>query len=72
MRRIVLGVLLALGLSAPALAGGSCGKTGAGFDAWKTSYAAEARAQGSFDEKTLTEVEAFLNDPRAWQAARAK
>ena len=33
---------------------------------------AEARAQGAFDEKTLTEVEAFLNDPRAWQAARAK
>ena len=25
-----------------------------------------------FDGKTLTEVEAFLNDPRAWQAARAK
>lgn len=24
----------------------SCGKTGAGFDAWKKAYAAEARAQG--------------------------
>jgi len=29
----------------------------------------EARAQGAFDAETLTEVEAFLNDPRAWQAA---
>ena len=33
---------------------------------------AEARAQDAFDAKTLTEVEAFLNDPRAWQANRAK
>ncbi len=33
---------------------------------------AEARAQGSFDAATLTEVDVFLNDPRAWQAARAK
>ncbi|MFN3606693.1 MAG: orotate phosphoribosyltransferase, partial [Cypionkella sp.] len=32
---------------------------------------AEARAQGSFDAATLAEVEAFLQDPRAWQAARA-
>ncbi|MGL6210030.1 MAG: orotate phosphoribosyltransferase, partial [Paracoccaceae bacterium] len=32
---------------------------------------AEARAQASFDAATLTEVEAFLNNPRAWQAARA-
>jgi orotate phosphoribosyltransferase len=31
---------------------------------------AEARAQGSFDDATLTEVEAFLNAPREWQAAR--
>ena len=30
---------------------------------------AEARAQGSFDQATLSEVEAFLNDPRGWQAA---
>lgn len=30
---------------------------------------AEARAQGSFDAATLSEVEAFLNDPRGWQAA---
>ena len=32
----------------------------------------EAKAQGSFDEDTLNEVEAFLNAPRAWQEARAK
>lgn len=31
---------------------------------------AEARAQGAFDEATLTEVEAFLNAPRVWQEAR--
>ncbi|MEF3046643.1 orotate phosphoribosyltransferase [Pseudotabrizicola sp. L79] len=31
---------------------------------------AEARAQGSFDEKTLSDVEAFLRAPRAWQDAR--
>jgi orotate phosphoribosyltransferase len=33
---------------------------------------AEARRTAAFDGATLTEVEAFLNDPRAWQAARAK
>jgi orotate phosphoribosyltransferase len=27
----------------------------------------EARISGSFDEATLLQVEAFLNDPRAWQ-----
>jgi orotate phosphoribosyltransferase len=32
---------------------------------------AEARARGSFDTETLEQVETFLNDPRAWQAARA-
>jgi len=31
---------------------------------------AEARAQGAFDAATLTEVEAFLRAPRAWQEAR--
>lgn len=31
---------------------------------------AEARAQGTFDEATLAEVEAFLTSPRPWQAAR--
>ena len=30
---------------------------------------AEAKAQRSFDQATLSEVEAFLNDPRGWQAA---
>ncbi len=29
---------------------------------------AEARAQAAFDTATLTEVEAFLSDPRGWQA----
>ena len=29
----------------------------------------EAKAQGSFVQATLSEVEAFLNDPRGWQAA---
>ena len=31
----------------------------------------EARQQGSFDAATLNEVEAFLTNPRPWQAARA-
>ncbi len=31
---------------------------------------AEAKAQAVFSEATLTEVEKFLNDPRAWQEAR--
>ncbi len=31
---------------------------------------AEARVGNHFDEATLAEVEDFLNDPRAWQAAR--
>ena len=30
---------------------------------------AEAKSQGSFDQATLSEVEAFLNDPQGWQAA---
>jgi len=30
---------------------------------------AEAKAQGSFDAETLTEVETFLNAPRDWQEA---
>lgn len=45
MRRIVLWFFMMLAAAAPAMAA-SCGKTGAGFDAWKASYAAEARAQG--------------------------
>jgi len=32
---------------------------------------AEAQRQGSFDTATLREVEIFLRDPAAWQAARA-
>ncbi len=31
---------------------------------------AEAKARGAFDDATLSEVEMFLDDPRAWQAAR--
>ena len=31
---------------------------------------AEAKVQKAFDDKTLTEVEAFLNGPEAWQAER--
>ena len=31
----------------------------------------EARARGAFDAATLAGVEDFLNDPRAWQAARS-
>ena len=30
----------------------------------------EARAQGEFNASTLREVESFLDDPRAWQAAQ--
>jgi len=32
---------------------------------------AEARRTGAFDEATLSDVEAFLNNPRKWQADRA-
>lgn len=32
---------------------------------------AEAKRASSFDAKTLAGVEEFLNDPRAWQAARS-
>ena len=33
---------------------------------------AEARESGAFDKDTLDEVEAFLTNPRPWQAARQK
>ena len=33
---------------------------------------AEARRRAAFDPETLAEVESFLADPRAWQAARAR
>ncbi|MFO6463638.1 orotate phosphoribosyltransferase [Jannaschia sp. KMU-145] len=32
---------------------------------------AEVKTEGRFDAETLTGVEAFLNDPRGWQAAHA-
>jgi orotate phosphoribosyltransferase len=32
---------------------------------------AEARRTAAFDAVALTEAEAFLNNPRAWQAARS-
>ncbi len=32
---------------------------------------AEAKTMGTFDAETLAEVEAFLNNPREWQAQRA-
>lgn len=45
MRRTIIGLSFLLALAMPAAAA-SCGNTGAGFDAWKKSYAAEASAQG--------------------------
>ncbi|MBI6628971.1 orotate phosphoribosyltransferase [Pontibaca salina] len=33
---------------------------------------AEAKRSGAFDDRTLQEVESFLNAPRAWQEARQK
>jgi len=33
---------------------------------------AQARASDAFDAATLDGVEAFLNDPRAWQASHGK
>ena len=33
---------------------------------------AAAKERGSFDAETLAEVESFLADPRAWQAARSE
>lgn len=45
MRRITLGLFLALVTAAPAMSA-SCGSTGAGFEQWKQAYAAEAKAEG--------------------------
>ena len=46
MRKILLGSFLSLAvLATPALAA-KCGNTGAGFEAWKKSFAAEAKANG--------------------------
>jgi membrane-bound lytic murein transglycosylase B len=50
MRKSVLGSIAALSiLITPALAA-KCGNTGAGFDAWKQSFAAEARENGINDK----------------------
>jgi len=47
MRKVLLGTLVSLALfQAPALAAARCGNTGAGFEAWKQSFAAEAKANG--------------------------
>ncbi|TIV13922.1 MAG: murein transglycosylase, partial [Mesorhizobium sp.] len=39
-------VVATLALTAGAEAAPSCGKNGAGFDAWKQDFAGEARAEG--------------------------
>ena len=43
----VLTAALALMTSVGAAEAAQCGNSGAGFDAWKKQFAAEARAQGS-------------------------
>ena len=45
MRRLIHAACLTLLTAAPVLAAG-CGNTGSGFDAWKSEFAAEARAAG--------------------------
>jgi len=45
MKRIGLVVLAAFVMAAP-VAAAQCGNTGAGFDSWKKSFAAEAKANG--------------------------
>src|SRR6056297_2478269 len=45
MRHIVHALCFSLLTAGPALAAG-CGNTGSGFDAWKSEFAAEARAAG--------------------------
>ncbi|MDX8494563.1 lytic transglycosylase domain-containing protein [Mesorhizobium sp. VK22B] len=45
-RIFVAAAVAALGLATGAQAAGSCGNNGAGFDAWKQEFAAEARANG--------------------------
>jgi membrane-bound lytic murein transglycosylase B len=50
MRKVFLGVFVSLTLAAsPALAA-KCGNTGAGFEVWKKSFAAEAKANGVSDK----------------------
>jgi len=45
-RRVVAVALLALSLSAGAAQAATCGNTSAGFDAWKTEFANQAKAAG--------------------------
>lgn len=45
-RIFVTAVVAVLALATGAQAAASCGKTGAGFEAWKPEFAAEARAEG--------------------------
>ncbi|MBL8789464.1 MAG: lytic transglycosylase family protein [Rhizobiales bacterium] len=50
MRKVLLGTFVSLALtSAPALAA-KCSSTGAGFESWKKSFAAEAKANGVNDK----------------------
>lgn len=44
--RIGLGALLALGVTAGVAEAAKCGNTAAGFNAWKTAFAKEAKANG--------------------------
>ncbi len=46
MRGTILAAALVFGVAGTAQAAPSCGKTGAGFDAWKKAYAGEAKANG--------------------------
>ncbi|RWG24435.1 MAG: murein transglycosylase, partial [Mesorhizobium sp.] len=43
-RIFMAAVVAAFGLATGAQAAASCGKNGAGFDAWKQQFAAEAQA----------------------------
>ncbi|MBZ9710003.1 murein transglycosylase [Mesorhizobium sp. B3-2-1] len=45
-RILAAAVVAVLGLATGAQAAASCGKTGAGFDAWKQDFAAEAKSDG--------------------------
>ncbi|TIO29237.1 MAG: murein transglycosylase, partial [Mesorhizobium sp.] len=45
-RIFMAAVVAAFGLATGAQAAASCGKNGAGFDAWKQQFAAEAQAEG--------------------------
>ena len=45
-RIFVAAVVAVLALATGAQAAASCGKTGAGFEAWKPEFAAEAKSEG--------------------------